>query len=196
MELEFFEYDILEQELAKLPRFHRVAFAASCCERILPVYNFFCKMYHDSGDPRILRTALDEVWQILQGKPIDAAIIEQFFYDLSQEDIFPNDLDYASVECFWAKVAVLAISYTLQLILEHNLQLIIWIVKQARDMIEIKIGEDEYDEEDIVSHHFAIREIAKETEDLEQLKLNPTLEPDFIEWLRTSSYNGGKSLID
>ena len=48
----------------------------------------------------------------------------------------------------------------------------------------------------ILNHPFAIREIAKQKEDLQRLKDVETLEPELLEWLRTTSYNNGKSLID
>ena len=67
MNMHFFEFDTLEQQLENLPGLHRVAFAAACCERMLPNYSAFCRMY-DLGNPSVLRNALDEVWEILQGK--------------------------------------------------------------------------------------------------------------------------------
>ncbi|MEZ2250370.1 hypothetical protein [Microcoleus sp.] len=48
----------------------------------------------------------------------------------------------------------------------------------------------------MASHPFAVREMAKEAEDLQRLKETETLTRDFLEWLRTSSHNNGKSLID
>ena len=64
MNLHFFDLDTLEKELKKLPHLHRVAFATSICERMLPIYNAFCRM-ENWGDPSVLRKALDEIWQIL-----------------------------------------------------------------------------------------------------------------------------------
>lgn len=64
MNLNFYEFDALEKELEGLPPLHRVAFAASCCERLLPNYNAFYFL-ENWGDPSVLRTALNEVWQIL-----------------------------------------------------------------------------------------------------------------------------------
>ncbi|HAG81307.1 MAG TPA: hypothetical protein DCL61_09060, partial [Cyanobacteria bacterium UBA12227] len=77
MNHQFFEFDTLAQELEGLSPIHRVAFAAACCERMLPNYNTFCRQV-DWGDPSVPRKALDEVWQILQGKPASAVRVEQF----------------------------------------------------------------------------------------------------------------------
>ena len=48
---------------------------------------------------------------------------------------------------------------------------------------------------EIASHPFTIREMAKQSEDLQRLKEVESLEEGFLEWLRTSSYNNGTSLI-
>ncbi|MBH8573199.1 DUF416 family protein [Nostocaceae cyanobacterium CENA369] len=64
--------------------------------------------------------------------------------------------------------------------------------------------EDEYSEDmsheelvEIVSNHpFTVREMAKQSEDLQRLRETPTLTAEFLQWLRTSSENGGKSLLD
>ena len=38
--------------------------------------------------------------------------------------------------------------------------------------------------------------MAKQTEDLRRLQSTPDLTPEFLDWLRTSSENGGKSLLN
>jgi hypothetical protein len=49
---------------------------------------------------------------------------------------------------------------------------------------------------EVVIHPFTVREMTKQSEDLQQLKETGTLDRNFLEWLRTSFDNGGKSLID
>lgn len=49
---------------------------------------------------------------------------------------------------------------------------------------------------EIASHPFAVREMAKQTEDLQRLKNAEILDEELLLWLRTSSSNNGKSLID
>ncbi len=51
-------------------------------------------------------------------------------------------------------------------------------------------------EEAIASHPLAVREMAKQSKDLQRLKQAEKLDRDFVEWLRTSFDNDGKSLID
>ncbi len=48
----------------------------------------------------------------------------------------------------------------------------------------------------IACHPLAVREMAKQSKDLRFLKQAEKLNPDFVEWLRTSFDNDGKSLID
>nr|WP_322660321.1 DUF416 family protein [Dendronalium sp. ChiSLP03b]MDZ8206045.1 DUF416 family protein [Dendronalium sp. ChiSLP03b] len=65
-------------------------------------------------------------------------------------------------------------------------------------------SEDEYSEdisheellEIVANHPFTVREMAKQSEDLQRLRETPTLTPEFLQWLRTSSENSGKSLLD
>ncbi len=43
MQLEYLELDSLEAEAQKLPHTHKIAFAASICERLLPNYDIFAR---------------------------------------------------------------------------------------------------------------------------------------------------------
>jgi hypothetical protein len=76
MDLYFENFDSLKKELEGISPLHRVAFAASLCERVLPNYSAFSRE-EGWGDPSVLRAALDEVWQILLGKPLDESKIHQ-----------------------------------------------------------------------------------------------------------------------
>ncbi|MEG4444864.1 DUF416 family protein [Microcoleus sp. AT9_B5] len=205
--MHFFEFDTLEQELEKLPVFHRVAFAAACCERILPNYNALCQMY-DWGDPSVLRNALDEVWHILQGKPIDELRIERLINNCGSDNIAPDSLDFGS-DSYKSLQVIDAICTTLRACNEAATKEIVRVVKYARNTVEFSVawedesfniswekdGEDKFIEA-IVSHPFAVREMAKEAEDLQKLKETETLDKDFLAWLRTSFNNDGKSSID
>jgi uncharacterized protein YjaG (DUF416 family) len=207
MNMHFFEFDTLEKELEDLPGLHRIAFAAACCERLLPNYSNFCRMVN-WGDPRVPRAAIDEVWQILQGKPVDAEKINQLREDCGREDIFPSDLDLGD-DCLESQEALIAIRATLVACIDPTVENIVRITNCARHTIEAYIpykdtsfnitwekdGEEQFCSA-IASHPFAVREMAKEAEDLQRLKETETLNRDFLEWLRTSSHNNGKSLID
>ncbi len=205
----FFDISDLEKELRQLPHLHRVAFAASICERMLPNYNAFSQM-ENWGIPSVPRKALDEIWQILEGKPTDVVEIRQLREDCSRENILPDSDDfYDSYYLAEAQEALFAICSTLLACIDLDLQNIIWVVKSARfNTIELFIrARDEsfkashYKDkknklEAIANHSLAVREMAKENEDLQRLKEMKTLEREFLEWLRTSFNNDGKSIID
>jgi uncharacterized protein YjaG (DUF416 family) len=207
MNLEFYDLNALKQELKALSPLHRIVFAASICERLLPNYNAFCRM-ENWGDPSVLRKALDEIWQVvLQGKSIDVVQIHQFQEDLNR--VCPDsESDDVCDACylFEAQQAVFAIDYTLIACLEPGLQHIIQVVQCVRfhtieAFIEekdesFKASQYENEFEAIANHPMAVREMAKENEDLQRLKEVEALEPEFLEWLRTSFDNGGRSLID
>lgn len=206
MNLNFYEFDALEKELEGLPPLHRIAFAASCCERLLPNYNAFYRL-ENWGDPSVLRTALNEVWQILQGKPVDAALIRRLIKDC--EDVIPDSDDFGGLSDMEAQEAAIAICNTLEACLNPTPQQIIRVANCVTNTIdafvphgdksfnvsESKVGLKKL-EEAIASHPLAVREMAKQSEDLRLLKQAEKLDPDFLEWLRTSFDNDGKSLID
>jgi uncharacterized protein len=208
MNLHFFDLETLEKELSNLPTLHQLAFAAACCERLLPNYNYLCKKYN-WGNPGILRAALDQVWGILQGEEIDKATVKQLIDDCGQDNTYPNDLDFGGIYCYEAQESLEAICKTLEACIQPDTQLIVRVAKCARNIIEAyvpdgditfnvtweKDGKEKFMEA-ITSHPFAVREIAKETEDLQKLKETQDLNMNFLDWLRTSFNNYGKSLID
>jgi uncharacterized protein len=205
--MHFFELDTLKRELENLPELHRVAFAAACCERLLPNYNAFCKIFN-WGVPEVPRVALDEVWQILQGKLVDPVKVNQLREDCGREDVFPDCLEFGD-DSLEPQEALVALRATLTACLDPTVENIVYTVKSARHTIEAYIpykdtsfnitwekdGEEQFCSA-IASHPFAVREMAKEAEDLQRLKETETLERDFLEWLRTSFNNDGKSSID
>lgn len=205
MNLKFGNFDTLAQKLEELPSFHRIAFAASICERLLPTYNAF---FRESGwgNFTVLRTALDEVWLSLARKQFDKTKILQLIKDC--EATLPHADDVDSRYTYEAQDAVAAICYLLEAGLTPASWRVVKVAQRATDTIKEFI---EYEEEDrdpnwykkleepsvtFASHPLAVREMAKQQEDLQRLKEVETLEQDFLEWLRTSYNNDGKSVID
>jgi uncharacterized protein YjaG (DUF416 family) len=206
MNLKYGEFDILERELEALPAMHRVAFAAACCERLYPHYDIYLRAARedDWDGEDLFRVALDEIWHFLGGKKIDVARFRQLYSDSDQS--YP---DYENVETPEAQTAAGAILNTLELCLDPSVQQTISVAKKIDDTLFMYIDylcqcEDEYSPDisheelvEIVSNHpFTVREMAKQSEDLQRLRETPTLTPEFLQWLRTSSKNGGKSLLD
>lgn len=209
MNLHLYNFDALEKELEGLSPLHRIAFAASCCQRLLPNYNAFSHQ-ENWGNPSVLRTALDEVWQILQGKPVDATLIRRLIEDCS--DVIPDLDDFTSPNLIYdveAQEAAIAICNTLEACLDPTSQQIIKVARcitntldafipygdKSFNISESKVGLEKL-QEAIASHPLAGREMTKQNEDLHRLNQAKKLDRDFVEWLRTSFNNEGKSLID
>ncbi|MGB3510995.1 MAG: DUF416 family protein [Microcoleaceae cyanobacterium] len=206
MKPRFYDLDFLKEELEQLPHLHRVAFAACICERMLPMYNKFSQI-ENWGQPSVLRETLDEVWLILQGKPIDSSKINRLMKYYDREDVFPNieDYEFCNLEYLYeAHFTASALCCILDGLLKQNLEYIMAVVKEARFYtIEgfiserdnlIEVGNLKYEMELIANDPLAKQELTKEMEDLQKLKNTDKLEPELLEWLRTTS--SGKSLID
>lgn len=207
MNLDFYNLDVLEKELEKLPPLHRIAFAASICERMLPIYQTFSQQ-EGWGNSVVLIEALDEVWQILQGKPVDEPKIRQLIEDCGNAAPH-SDYVMKSRYDFEAQLTCSAIRSTLEACSDCNSQHFIDVMEFVRDTINgfLISRKDDADpnwykkslqeqEEYVSSHALAKQEIAKEQEDLQRLKEVETLDREFLESLRTSFNNSGRSLID
>jgi len=208
MNLQLYEFDVLEAELTGLSPVHRLAFAASCCERLLPNYSLV-KQEDGWGDPSILRNALNEVWSFLEGQPVNAKQIRQLLKVC--DEAVPN-ADYVSGSQYdvEAQEAASAICFTLEACFAPTPKNIIKVAKCVMNTIDgylsaMKDIEDpnwcneksfEDQKKEFTNHPFAMREIAKQSEDLQGLKNVGKLDRKFLQWLRTSFDNQGKSLID
>lgn len=76
-------------------------------------------------------------------------------------------------------------------------------ILQFRELYNKSSDPDDYDREKskkvsaiIENHFFVLKEIEKENEDLRRLRESSVLTPELLQWLRTSSENGGKSFLD
>ena len=167
MNLKFYDFDSLEKELEKLSPLHRIAFTASGCERLLPNYNAFSRE-ENWGDPSILRKALDEVWQILRGKPIDVEALSQLIIDCYSDDMVPHSEDFSGY-VMEARGVCTAIYHTLNACIDCQTKTIVEAVTRLAFAIEFyeNLNEDlnvdvdklEYSEyiEAIAKHPLALR---------------------------------------
>src|SRR5687768_17005521 len=90
-------------QLNELPTGHRIAFAASCCERQLPNYQAF-SLAEGWGDVTVLRHGLDEAWRLAQGCRPDIDALQELIHACENE---VPDLDYF-VLGFFASLAMFA----------------------------------------------------------------------------------------
>src|SRR5215217_838585 len=82
------------EALTGLSENHRVAFAASCCERLLPNYRAFVHQ-EGWGRPDVLREGLTVVWRQLAGERLPEAYIRQLACQC--EEAAPHTEDFSSL---------------------------------------------------------------------------------------------------
>ena len=81
-------------------------------------------------------------------------------------------------------------------------QYIDYQMELAEDLAEVETDDDwskkTFEEQRLIiyNHPFILREMAKENKDLQRLKETPILTSDFLNRLKNSSHNNGRSLID
>lgn len=215
MQLEYLELDSLETAVQKLPHTHQIAFVSSICERLLPNYEIFAR--ESSWDTALLlRTSLNEVWLLLEGKPLDELRFRQLIIDC--EKAIPDDVDNNySAYVSEAQNAAISICNALDLCLESNPIFVRRVAKCAHNTLyeyldwQLNESYDDWGKKNVydwetktveaqirivAKHPFTVREMTKENEVLQHLQATPTLTKDFLQWLRAYSQNNGKSLID
>jgi len=211
MELDFFETDTLAQELEKLPPLYRLAFAASICERLLPNYYAYHRTEEwETGEPPNpddLRKILDRIWLVINGEILEAKDVDVLGGIC--EGMLKDGDSALSVHYTDGIHTINAICNTLKACLEPTPKNIIEVVNDVTLTIAdfIYLEEESIDpswsdrpqediDEELNNHPFTVRERGKQREDLQRLKEIETLDQEFLEWLRTSFENGGRSLID
>lgn len=129
-----YDLDDVKNKLEALSSLHQIAFAASCCERLLPNYYVFARE-EGQGDPSLLRTALDEVWQILEGKVAKKETIQLLLTDC-EKAIIPSDYVLESRYSAESHLAIIAISKTLKACLSRdNVENILKVIEVVGDTI-------------------------------------------------------------
>ncbi len=116
-----FHEDEVVQELSALPRQHHVAFAAACCERVLPDYEAF-SLSESWGKSKVLRQALDLVWDTLRLNNLPAHDLTNFnkYIQLCEKQA-PDSDKFSSMFVRPAQNAVGAIASTLECCLRTDL---------------------------------------------------------------------------
>src|SRR5436309_2969418 len=106
-----FDERSLAAGLQGLPDLHRVAFAACCCERMLPNYAAFTIM-EGWGQLETLRGYLNDIWAAVAGAKLEAREVEE--RDSGWESLAPDTEDFHSVFTSAALNAAVAITDTLR----------------------------------------------------------------------------------
>jgi uncharacterized protein YjaG (DUF416 family) len=167
----------LEDKLHELPHSHRVAFAASCCERAYPNYINFFQLAHWGG-PGALRTSLNRVWDFVEG--LIGALDDISELEQKCESVTPDLDDFSTpdidLQSGAAQEAAFMIRLLLQLCRDNQLSYILRIMTFARDTIDMYVQvievidpNDPQLDERIEQHPLMLREIRKQEDDLSRL---------------------------
>lgn len=183
--------------LRSVPAMHRAAFVASCAERLFPNYVAFSRET-GWGKPRLLREALDAVWDHLCGKTLSSLDAKAFISKVDKA--IPDTEDFQTVLVSFALDAGVAIVEALKSCFDGDVQHGLDAAVSATDTVDMYIQESENLqlagselEKYIAKHPLMVRELQKQESDLEKLRNSPSLDLKLIAELRVS--NGGRSNI-
>lgn len=190
-----FDEEELAGRLGELPASHRAAFAASCCERLLPNYAAFSRM-EGWGRPEVLREALDEVWAVLGGRPVREERVRSLARACAE--LAPDTEDFQSLFVSAAGDAAAAVSYTLECCVDGDaaraalvgrlpVDTLYQYLVRVNDPLTGVHGADEEFEEQMLNAPLMSAELAKQERDLRLLRARDSLTPELLEELRNSS---------
>lgn len=167
----------LKSDLEKLSHSHRLAFAASCCERAYPNYVIFSR-HTGWGRAAVLRESLDTVWDFIEGsmRALDnIAELEQKCESVTPDldDFSTSDID---VQAAAAQEAAFMIRLLLQFARHDQPSYAVRIVTFARDTIDMYVQvlealdpADPHLNEKIAQHPLMVEEAQKQESDLLKL---------------------------
>jgi uncharacterized protein YjaG (DUF416 family) len=186
-----FDPDSLRSELVRLSVLHRVAFCASCCQRMLPNYEKFHRM-EEWGNPNVLKTGLAEVWAFLAGQRMATSHLEALARDCA--NAAPDTERFSSLYTSSGLDAASSIVETLRCSVDGEPARAVQVATSARDSVDMYIqmtkdldSSGPAMEEAIANDPLMRREIEKQQADLAGLRGIQELTPEFLARLRQSS---------
>jgi len=159
----------LVHDLTRLGIRSRVAFAASCGERLFPAYEDFCRQAI-KGDRAALAGILERVWQHLLGDEMNT---EQIRAEQSRcMALTPGEDDEPWLEeQAYADDAASAIAYTLRALESGEPQEAAWAARRAYEAADHhvmhRLGVE--DESQVLTHPVVQAEFSRQRRDLEEL---------------------------
>lgn len=168
-----FDPESLAKELEQLSQKKRLAFALSCCERLVPNYR---KFYSETkwGDVDRIKGALDFLWGGAGGKKLtDEEIAWQI---RCCETCAPDADDFDSLYVSSAQDACLALCQVLDYLQDHNIEHLVKAVAYALDSVDLYVQEIEDMEPNtadlekrILAHTLMQKELDEEYQALKQI---------------------------
>jgi uncharacterized protein len=194
-----FDPESLRRQLEQLPPKHRTAFAATCCERLLPNYSAFAREV-GWGAPDTLRAALDYVWRVLDTGNMDRGQVDRLIERCDAVVPDTEDFDTSSVSA--ALDAGTAVVGTLRSLFDSDTRHIVEVAVYCRDTVHMYIQDrDELNYTDpsfdrtIAEDPLMKRELARQSDILAELGNSPVLGSTLLRRLRDESADNGRSNI-
>ncbi len=187
-----FDPTVIRRELSGLSTSHRVAFCASCCQRLIPSYERFART-EGWGTPEVLKAAMEEIWQSLEA---NRGLSQERIRDLARqcEKAAPDTERFSSLYTSAALDAASALVETLQCCEDGDPTHGVNAATSARDSVDMYIQvrdhldpQGEAMEEAIARDPLMQREMKKQENDLSGLKQAAILTPESVKSLRESS---------
>ncbi len=204
-----FDEKQLSNELGALSNRNRIAFAASCCERLVPHYRIFA-FTEPNTEPNLLDDALSDIWTVVEDnqRPTDhLAQLQETIKAFIQALDKPGFL-FAST----AFNAASAVSYTAECCIGGEVRWSVFAARMAVEtldtylyLVNAPFGEDSASDGDVqgLRHKrqafdqwiqqspLMIDELRKQNEDLEKLAANESPLPGLFAEMRQSSQKRG-----
>lgn len=206
MNLDLYDHSNLNDSLTRIKPLARIAFAAACCERLLPNYRYFSQV-ENWGDVKKLELSLEYIWKVVKGQVPDQDIVEEFRQQCISSTPEADDFPARSPEPEATEVTI-AIRRTLEACLDPTPTLVISIAGCITETLDMFVSrrDPEFDvdfntdglekyRERIAVHPLTVKELLKQTDDLTKLNQAKKLDDELLDWLQTSSRNNGISLI-
>lgn len=166
----------LKNRLAALHCSKIVAFAASCAERLIPVYARYAeKASLVSQHSSIYRNALDAIWSNILGAEMERYFIENM--EKTCVDAIPSEDDSWSFGEPYAEDAGAAVVFTIRAWLFCDPQEAAYAAKriyEAVDNFVVSSINSSLFEEQILAHPLIQKELACQQYDLKQLEIKPS----------------------
>jgi len=124
----------IESSLDALGRFQKIAFAAACCERMLPNYQVFYEAEH-WGNPAVLREAIDLVWLYIASDEHQNDELRKLSKEFDK--LIPDSEDFVSLHTSAATAAALAILETVKCCINKDICEAIDVADYSYDSIDL-----------------------------------------------------------
>jgi uncharacterized protein YjaG (DUF416 family) len=188
----------LKAELHPLGERQRVAFAACCCERVLPAYEAFSRD-ESWGDARPLREALERIWGAATGEPLQQEQAGELA-GRCEEQIHHLDEPFASIFTAPAQDAAIAVVRGLDCAVKGDTESAIGAADLALEAFEAYVDATEgegsvYDDAVITSSVVYREELRRRREDLETLARIREVDPRVVDELCQRSRESGFAAI-